>query len=163
MKKRWLIYTIIGVAFGVLDEYYQEFVQGMITSVPMWFILAWGIWLIPIIPIVLHEAKVSKSRIKAALANVLTWSSAVISYYVFIAIKLIFIGQSSMNFIYSSNYKDEFYFSNLKSFFYNSILSGITEWIGIAIVGGFITGFSISFIYLRIRRTPRKFKREIVL
>ena len=27
MKKRWLMYIIIGVIFGIFDFYYQEFIQ----------------------------------------------------------------------------------------------------------------------------------------
>ena len=54
MKKHWVIYIIIGVLFGIFDFYYQEFTSGIVTSnIIIWFIVAWGIWLVPIIPIVL--------------------------------------------------------------------------------------------------------------
>ncbi len=53
MKKRWFIYIIIGVLFGVFDFYYQELTEGIdVTSYAMCFVVAWAIWLIPIIPIV---------------------------------------------------------------------------------------------------------------
>ncbi|HEY5523859.1 MAG TPA: hypothetical protein VIK26_00825, partial [Clostridium sp.] len=133
MKKRWFVYIIIGVLFGVFDFFYQEFTKGIdITSYTMWFVVAWAIWLIPIIPIVLHEAKVSKSRVMAALANVLTWSVATISYYLFIPIKLMFIGQVSRKEMYISNYRDPFYWSNLKSILLGDVLGSIGKWIGVA-------------------------------
>ncbi|MBX4262792.1 hypothetical protein KTC96_23320 (plasmid) [Clostridium estertheticum] len=152
MKKRWFIYIIIGVLFGVFDFFYQEFTEGMATSYAMWFVVAWAIWLIPIIPVVIYEAKVSKSSVMSALANVLTWSVSTISYYLFIPIKLIFIGQATRIEMYISNYRDQFYWSNLKSILLGDVLSGIVRWIGVAIVGGFITGFLISFIYLSLRK-----------
>lgn len=56
---------------------------------------------------------------------------------------------------YISNYKDPFYWSNLRSLFLGDILGGIIEWIFVAVVGGFIIGFLISFIYLRLRKIHR--------
>jgi len=32
------------------------------------------------------------------------------------------------------------------------VLSSIVQWIGVAIVGGFIIGFSMSFVYLSLRK-----------
>ena len=97
MKKRWLIYILIGLLFGIFDFYYQELTQKLIISKLMWFIVAWSVWLIPIIPIVLYEAKTSKSIIKSIWANILVWSVSVISYYMYIPIKLVFIGQTTMS------------------------------------------------------------------
>ena len=110
MRKRWVIYIIIGILFGVFAFYYQEFTKGInVNSYAMWFLVAWGIGLIPIIPIALHEAKVS-------------------------------------------NHRDPFYWSNLKSILLGDVLGSIGKWIGVAVVGGFITGFLISFIYLSLRK-----------
>lgn len=153
MKKRWFIYIIIGVLFGVFDFYYQEFTEGISSSSYVtWFVVAWGIWLVPIIPIDLYEAYVSESRVKSALANVLTWSISVISYYLYMAFKLIFIGQTSMQFLHISHYRDEFYWSNLKSIFLGDVLGGSIPWIFVAVIGGFITGFLISFFCIRCKK-----------
>ncbi|MEN6350438.1 MAG: hypothetical protein ABFD08_13720 [Syntrophomonas sp.] len=154
MKKRWVIYIVIGVLFGVFDFYYQEFTSGIITSYAIWFLVAWGIWLVPAIPVALYESKVSESRIMSALANVLTWSVSAISYYLYMAFKLIFIGQTSMQFLHISHYRDQFYLSNLKSLFLGDVLIGISQWIGVAVVGGLVIGFLISYIYLCLRKTP---------
>ena len=104
MKKRWLIYILIGLLFGIFDFYYQEFTQNLILSKLMRVIVVWLVWLIPIIPIVLYEAKTSKSIIKSIWANILVWNVSVISYYMYIPIKLLFIGQTSMSNFYISNY-----------------------------------------------------------
>ena len=152
MKERWFIYIIIGVLFGVFDFYYQEFTERIVTSHAIWFVVTWGIWLVPVLPIVLYEAKVSKSRVMSVLANVLTWSVSTISYYLFMAIKLIIIGQATRQELHISNYRDQFYWSNLKSVFCGDILGGIIEWIGIAVVGGFIIGFWVSFF--PFKKTP---------
>lgn len=154
MKKRWYIYIVVGILFGIFDFYYQELTQGIhISSFVVWFVVAWAVWLIPAIPIVLYETKVSESKKKSVISNVLVWSISVCFYYLYMAIKLIFIGQESMKSFHISNYKDQFYLSNLKSLFLDDVLRGITEWIIIAIVGGIVVGFLISFIYLHIRKT----------
>ena len=152
MKKRWLIYVLIGVLFGVFDFYYQEFTQNLITSTKIWFVVAWSVWLVPVIPIVLYEAKISKSLVKSVFANILVWSVSVISYYMYIPIKLVFIGQSTMLEFYISNYRSEFYLSNLKLLIWGLISEDAPEWLLVAILGGLIVGFCISFSYLRLRK-----------
>ena len=153
MKKHWFIYIMIGVLFGDFDFFYQELTQGLVTSFIIWFVVAWGIWLMPIIPVVLYEAKISQSKLMPTLASIFTWSISVVSYYVFMAVKLIFIGQATMQELYIAKYKDPFYWSNLKSVFFDDVLRGIVEWIGVAVVGGGIVGFLVSFSYLRFRKT----------
>jgi hypothetical protein len=162
MKRRWFVYIIIGVLFGVFDFCYQDFTKGIaIHSFAMWFAVAWAIWLIPIIPIALYETKISKSRIMSALANVLTWSASTISYYLFIPIKLMFIGQASRIEMYISNYRDPFYWSNVKNILLGDVLDGISRWIGVAVLGGFIIGFLISSIYLGLSKI-RNAKTETI-
>ena len=153
MKKRWLNYILIGVLFGMFDFYYQEFTQNISsTSTIMWFVVAWAIWLVPVIPIVLYESKTSESVVKSVFANILVWSVSVISYYMYIPIKLVFIGQSTMLDFYISNYKSQFYWSNLKSLIWGLISEDAPEWLVVAILGGLIVGFCISFSYLRWRK-----------
>ena len=152
MKKRWLIYILIGILFGVFDFYYQEFTQSISTSTIMWFIVAWSVWLVPVIPIVLYEAKISKSVVKSVFANILVWSVSVISYYMYIPIKLVFIGQSTMLEFYISNYRSEFYWSNLKELIWGLISEDAPEWLVVAVLGGLIVGFCISFSFLRLRK-----------
>jgi len=66
MKRRWFIYFLIGIVFGVIDFYYHGFLSnflGLQQITGLWGRVAWsvlsiGIWLVPIISIILHEAKV---------------------------------------------------------------------------------------------------------
>lgn len=153
MRKRWLIYILIGVLFGIFDFYYQEFTQGIITSNIMCFVVAWAIWLVPAIPIVLYEAKISKSVVRSVLVNILVWSVSVFSYYMYIPIKFVFIGQSTMSEFYISNYRSQFYWSNLKSLLWGLISEDAPGWLFVAIFGGIIVGSCISFPYLRLRKT----------
>lgn len=152
MKKRWLTYILIGILFGVFDFYYQELTQSILTSTIMWFIVAWSVWLLPVIPIVLYEAKISKSVVKSVFANILVWSVSVISYYMYIPIKLVFIGQSTMLEFYISNYRSEFYWSNLKELIWGLISKDAPEWLVVAVLGGLIVGFCIGFSFLRLRK-----------
>ncbi len=114
--------------------------------------LTWGVWLLPIMPITLYEAKISQSIAKSALAGMITWSISIFTYYLLSPIKLIFIGQASRQEMHITNYRDEFYWINIKSFLLGDFLGSILEWIGIAIIGGGIIGFLVSFIYLRLRK-----------
>lgn len=152
MKKRWGIYILVGILFGVFDFYYQEFTRDIITSTIAWFIVAWSVWLVPVTPIVLYESKTSKSVVKSVWANILVWIVSVISYYMYIPIKLVFIGQSTMLDFYISNYNSEYYWSNLKSLIWGLISEDAPEWLVVAIVGGLVVGFCISFSYLRWRK-----------
>ena len=51
MRKRWISYGVVGILFGIFDFYYQEFTEGLNyifnKNILIWFIVAWGIWLIP--------------------------------------------------------------------------------------------------------------------
>lgn len=151
MKKRWFIYAIVGIVFGVFDFYYQRVIQGLNLSGMYTIILCYGIWLVPLLPIALYESKVSLSSRKASIASVLTWSASIISYYMFLAIELMFIGRESRIEMHISNYADPYFWSNWKSVFYGQVVAGIIEWIVVAIVGGFIIGYLVNFTYIKLK------------
>ncbi|HKL41828.1 MAG TPA: hypothetical protein VJ962_04525 [Clostridia bacterium] len=65
-----------------------------------------------------------------------------------ISIKLIFIGQSSRPELYITNYKNQYYWVNLKSMIIGDVLLSILEWIGVTIVGGGFIGFIACSVYL---------------
>lgn len=153
MKKRWIVYIIIGIVFGIFDFFYQEVTVGALKNWHLLlFIIDWAVWLVPAIPIVIYETKISNSRKAAVFSNVLVWSLAIISYSLYMIFKLVFIGQTSMKFLYISNYRDKFYISNVKSFFVGSVWTEIYSWLPVAIIGGAVTGFLINYLYLRIRK-----------
>ncbi len=149
-KRRWVIYIFIGIMFGIFDVYYQALTANRSSSLVIGLVIACGIWLVPAIPVDLYEAKISQSRLKSAAANVLTWSAAVFSYYLYIAFTLIFIGQAARPELHISNLNtDPYYWSNLASLLVGDVLGGAAEWMIIAVIGGFIVGLLVSSIYLR--------------
>lgn len=161
MKRRWFIYITIGIVFGVFDFYYHSFLSNFlglqqITSLwgrIAWLVLSIGIWLVPIVPIALYEARISKSRMLSALASSLTWCASIISYYLTNAVQLAFLGIPTRPELHISNRVDPFFWSNWKIVFLYDIIGGIIEWLVIAVVGGLINGFLISFIYLYFKET----------
>ena len=68
------------------------------------------------------------------------------------AFQLGFIGvQQDQNYIYPV--KEPFFWGNWKNVFWEDIvIRGIVEWSVVAVVGGFIVGFSVGFIYLRLEK-----------
>jgi hypothetical protein len=150
MNKRWFIYILVGVLFGVFDFYlldltpqysFRPRLWDYIIGVPLTF----GIWLVPSVPIVLHEAKVSHSRMLSALANSLTWWIAVIVYYVTNVVQLA-IGSSYQPLMSFSHHKSPGFWSNWGNVFLTYIFGHILEWSVVAVVSGFIIGFLISFM-----------------
>jgi len=156
MKRHWFIYILIGIVFGIFDFYYQGFIQkssiSSLTGENIRLMLIFGIWLVPVIPIVLYETKVSQSRVMSALACSLTWCISIISYYLFNAVQLAFLGLPTRPELYISNHTDPFFWENWKGVLLHDVfLGGIVEWSAVAVVGGFIIGFLVSFVYLSLR------------
>ncbi len=58
--------------------------------------------------------------------------------------------------LHLSNSKDPYFLDKWKSVFLYDILGGMVEWVAIAVVGGFIVGFLISFICLYLREKMLK-------
>jgi hypothetical protein len=153
LNKRWKIYALIGVLFGIFDFFYQELIAGVGGGSNILRILVTtGVWLIPAVPVVLYEAKVSQTVWKPALANVLTWVTAVIAYYLYMGFKLVILGQEGRPEAHISSYQDPYFWSNLKNMFLGDILGAMPEWLVVAVVGGSLVGLVVSGIYLGIRK-----------
>jgi hypothetical protein len=154
VKIRWFIYIAIGIIFGVFDFYFHSFISRMlIQGETLWTLLTYGVWLVPLVPIALYEARFSKSKMRAAIASSSTWLVSIIFYYLYNAIQLGIIGISTRPELHISNKNDPFFWGNWKNVFWNDIvMRGIFQWSGFAVVVGFIVGFSVSFIYLRIEK-----------
>lgn len=152
MKKRWLFYLLIGVLFGIFDFYFQNWMQQiMFSGLPgnLAMIPILGVWLAMAIPIAIHEAKASRSTWLAAAASAFSWSVSIISYYLFMGVKLILIGQPGREEMHFSNRSDPFFWSNIKSVFIGDILVGIGEWIMVALIGGCLIGLVAGWITLK--------------
>ena len=155
-KKRWLVYALVGILFGIFDFYFQQIDFGASSLARV--LAIFGIWLVPLVPIALYEARISRSILKPALASIFTWSIAIIAYYLYLLVGLVFIGQASRPEMHISSTSDPYYWENLQSVFLGDIGGGIVEWIGLAIVGGGILGSLIGFAYkviTRLRHTEK--------
>lgn len=111
-----------------------------------------GVWLVMVVPIAYREAKASRSVWMAAAASAFTWSISIVAYYLFMGVKLILIGQVSREEMHISNRSDPYYWSNIKSFFAGDFMSGVSEWIIIALVGGCLVGLAVGLLTLRAQR-----------
>lgn len=164
MKKRWLVYTLIGLVFGIFDFYYQTFISntfydqllGGLGRSLVWPILIVGIWLAPIIPIILHEAKFSYSSWLPALASALTWSTSVIGYYLTNAFQLAIVGVSSRPEMHISNRNDPYFWVNWRGVFLDDLVANNVGWMVVAVIGGAVIGFLLSFIYLGLKTVHQR-------
>jgi len=153
---------MIGIVFGAIDFFYLGFLyelagpQVLFASFPagrflLWLVLNVGIWLVPVIPIALYEARLSRSRLRSAVASLSTWCAAIVAYYLTNAVQLAFIGLPGRQELHISNHSAPWFWENWASVLRGDILGGITEWIMVAVVGGAIVGFLAASILLHFR------------
>lgn len=156
MKKRWFFYLLLGVLFGVFDFYFQTWIYQLFPmgtrSITM-LVPILGVWLVLVVPIAIHEGKTSGSVWPAAASSAFTWSVSVVAYYLFMGVNLIFIGLASRAEMHISNLNDPYYWNNIKNLILGDLLSGVSEWITVALVGGSLVGLMIGFVTLRANRT----------
>ncbi|SDB81717.1 hypothetical protein GA0111570_103331 [Raineyella antarctica] len=152
--RRWWIYVLAGSLFGVVDFYFQH------IQWPTAFLqiaLIFGIWLVPLAPVALHEARLSRALGRPALAGVLTWSAAIVAYYVYLFLQLVLIMHPTRPEMHISSLgKDPYFLDNVASVLVRDVLLyGIVPWIGVAIIGGGILGRLVAVSYHRTRRRVR--------
>ena len=147
-KNRWFVYALLGIVFGIVDFYYQGLVQGIGNNTLLIFMVL-VIWVVIVIPVAINEAKITRSAWKAALASTFTWVLSVISYYLFMMVKLMFIGEPGRPELHITSRTDPYYWDGVKSVMQYDILGGITEWVLVAIIGGTVIGYLIGLIYLK--------------
>ena len=99
----------------------KEFIQELKSPIISRSILCYGIWLVPLLLLLYMNLKISLSRRNTSIASLLTWSISIISYYMFLAIDLMFIGRESRMEMHISNYLDPYFWSNWKSVFYGQV------------------------------------------
>lgn len=167
MQRRWLFYGIIGLFFGIVDWYYldllastlQKMDEGLglenapaplqLLIIAVILLLNWGIWLVPVIPVALFEAKRSKSIGLSALAAVTVWSLAIVGYYLHYTFLLMFWGLPHMDFMLFANRHLPTYWQDWKPAFQRVILSQFFEWLGVALFGGALVGGLTGAAYRR--------------
>lgn len=157
-KLRFLFYAIIGLIFGVIDWFYLDWLAHIswgslgesILVIPIIILMNYGIWLVPIVPVVIYEARHAERMISPMLAGMLTWSCAIFSYYVYYAI-LLSLGKlihlEHLNIFGDKNATFWYYYWQM---FKGIILGQFFEWIIIAIIGGAITGALAFWLYRKI-------------
>jgi len=168
MGRRWAIYLGIGILFGAVDFVYlhflaklpweQIFSHNSIGQTVRWvvhfLILNLGFWLVPVIPTAIHEARISRSRLRAAIASIMIWCAGIVAYYLANAAQLGLLGVPGREELHISNRNSPHYWESWSSVIRGDVFGGIIEYMTIAIVGGAIVGLLVSAIYLRRRRTP---------
>ncbi|MHB1134569.1 MAG: hypothetical protein ACYC4L_19535 [Chloroflexota bacterium] len=165
MKRRWLVYLAVGALFGAFDFVYLTFLYqdswrqafaaaGEIARWLVFLFLNVGIWLLPVVPIALYEARRTGSRLLAALASVTVWCAAIVAYYLTNAAQLAFWGLPTRMEMHVSNSGAPEFWANWASVLRGDILGGMVEWLVVAVVGGAVVGFLAGSLFLRFGR-PR--------
>ncbi|MCE5209291.1 MAG: hypothetical protein ABFD50_23650 [Smithella sp.] len=148
LNRRFLIYVLIGLAFGVIDWFYLNWLAHIswgslgqsILVLPIILLMNYGIWLLPIIPMVTFEVRYANKIIFPMLAGSLTWCCAIFSYYIYYAVLLStgkLINLEHLN-IFGEKY--DTFWPEYWQMFKRIILNQFLEWIIIAIVGGAVIG-----------------------
>lgn len=151
--KRFIIYALIGVTFGVFDNFWSRIFAYMSRNDLVETILVFAVWLVPTIPVVYFELKVSASKYKAAWANALVWSFAIISYYFYEFIHQIFVGgNETLAYLYISNHNTDDYWIDLWDRMHNYVFTSISDWLLFSIITGFICGLIIAGIIIYFRK-----------
>lgn len=164
-RRRFFLYALVGLIFSIIDWFYLDWLAHIswgslgesILVVPIIIVMNYGIWLVPIIPVVIYEARHAEKIIYPMLAGMLTWSCAIFSYYVYYTI-LLSLGKL-IHFEHFNIFgdKDETFWYYYWHMFNGIILGQLLEWIIIAIIGGGAIGaliYDISYGLTLRRRHP---------
>jgi hypothetical protein len=165
MRRRWWKYALVGLIFGVVDWYFldllaslsrfdalNDFLEQAPALVRLLFIALiiganYGIWLVPVIPGAIYEMRKSGSLRSAALSGVIVWSMAMVSYYSYYALILMFVGAPHLEFMLFANRAAPTYWADWWPPFKRVIVDQFVEWIGIAIVGGGVAGALTGYVF----------------
>jgi len=162
--KRWHYYALIGLIFGILDWFYLDWLargvgpnlgENPLIVIPIIIAMNYGIWLIPIIPVTIFEARKSADIRRTGLAGILTWCCAIFSYYVYYWI-LLSMGKlvhlEHLN-IFGERYDG--FWSEYGQMFWRIILAQFLEWLPIAVIGGGLVGvIAWRLFHKRINDNP---------
>jgi hypothetical protein len=165
LRNRWILYILVGLVFGIIDWYFIDLLAYLNQTqrlnnfflarsesmrqlyVIMVIVLNWGIWLVPAIPAAIFEMKHSGKLWKAALAAVVVWSMALLSYYVYYAFLLMFVGLPNFDFMLFKNREAATYWADWWPPFKRVIVNQFFEWLLVGLVGGTIVGIISAYLY----------------
>jgi hypothetical protein len=155
--KRLLVYSLIGIVFGVLDWYGLQVLlrgtytlsQGNLVVQVMGDVANWAAWLLPAFPAAVYEAWRSGKALWSGMAVVTVWLSAVVAYYLYYAYLLAFVGLNEMQDLLVFR-PHPIYFGQLwSSTLRDLIFRHIWERGLVALVVGFIVGGLAGWATLR--------------
>jgi hypothetical protein len=160
--KRWYVYILIGLAFGMVDWFYLDWLSRSLGPnlgtnpfiiIPIIIGLNYGIWLVPVIPVIIYEIRQADQVKGPILAAILTWCSALFGYYTYYAI-LLSLGKlpnlAHLN-LFGARYDG--FWRDYWAMFNRVILFQFLEWIPIAVIGGGIIAF--LFWWVMRKRKPK--------
>lgn len=176
MRRCGWIYLLIGIGFGILDWYYLDLLGSLgrkpglndalnqaseiVRLLAVAFMIAsnYGIWLVPVIPASIIEWRRSHSLGRAALAAAVLWAGAMVGYYGYYALLLLFTGLPGMEFMLYSSHLAPGYWADFWPSFKNLIIGQFLMWLLIALIAGPVVGWFSAIIYKRLasRREMQK-------
>ncbi len=161
--KRWYVYVLIGLAFGIFDWFFLQwltdglgpnlveiFGENPFIIISVIIGLNYGIWLVPIIPVVIYETRRATSIKTPIPAAILTWTYALFSYYAYYAV-LLSIGRLP-NLAHLTLFGDRYegFGGEYWRMFNRIILFQFLEWLPVALIGG----TNIAAFFWWVMRTP---------
>lgn len=164
LSHRFLLYIVIGLIFGILDWFYLNCLSHIswgsrgesVLVVPIFLAMNYGIWLVPILPVAIYEARHTHRMRNPIIAGVLTWSCAIFSYYFYYA-ALLSLGKlvhfERFNIFGDKDETFEYYYWQM---FKGIILGQFFEWIIIAVIGGTLIGVLSFWFFHKRPRTLTK-------
>lgn len=154
--KHWHVYILVGLIFGIFDWFYLDWLaRGLgpqlgdnpFIVIPVIIGLNYGIWLLPIIPVVIYESGQADSVKSPILAGILTWCCALFSYYTYYAVLLSFGKLPHLAHLNFFGTRYDGYWDEFGRMFIYLILQQFLEWLPVAIIGGSVT--AVFFWWLR--------------
>lgn len=160
--KRWYIYILIGLIFGIFDWFYLDWLargigpnlgENPFIVIPIILILNYGIWLLPIIPVVIYEIHQTEKIKSPMLAGILTWCCALFSYYTYYAILLSLGKLPNLAHLNVLGARYDSFWRDYGAMFKRVILFQFLEWIPIAVIGG---GLTAAFFWWVLKKRTKK-------
>lgn len=128
-----------------------------ILVVPIILLMNYGIWLLPIIPVVIYEVRYADKIISPMLACSLTWCSAIFSYYSYYAVLLSIGKLINLEHLNIFGEKYDTFWPEYWQMFNRVILDQFLEWIIIAIIGGAAIGALTFWLFHKKANTSVAF------
>jgi len=149
------MYALSGVIFGIADWHYPSilhaFVFPNVSVMPLGLViellLTYGIWLVPALPIAWYESAQTRRPSLAAWAVILTWMSALVSYYLYYTVLLAFIGLPQLEQFLVWSPRDPYFWQVWTGMGKELILGQLLEWSVVALLGGAVVGWCTGWLY----------------